>query len=336
MRFSNNSWDTLLVASIVIVAGLCAQSQQAAHAEDDTQLEGKIVRISPDPVKVSEETVEDETAAGEAIYWIGISGRGVESAVLRTQLQLAADMGVVVEQVVSDSPADKAGLRRHDIILRANGKAVHGMTVLQEYVRKHQAKPLELKFLRLGKEETVVVVPEEQPQKLAKQGPRSRNDFGGHPDGMRNLLEQLQRQGGLRMAPRAPFPAPRRGFGTLPGGVSVSIQRENNGPAKITVKQGDKTWHVVEGDLESIDRLPEELRPYVQRMLQGNEAQGDDLGFDWEAELEGLLPRGFGGLQRRRDQQPAPAATPQEQEINQRMKRLEQELRELQKRLAEE
>jgi len=327
MRFSNwswatGSWDALLVASIVIVAGLCAQ----AHAEDDTQLEGKIVRISPDPEKVA----EDETTEEETTYWIGISGRGVESAVLRTQLQLAGDMGVVVEQVVADSPADKAGLRRHDIILRANGKAVHGMTVLQEHVRKHQAKPLDLKFLRLGKEVAVVVVPEERPQGLAKPSPRGRSGFGGHPDGLRNLLEQLQRQGGPRMDPRAFFPAPQQGFGALPGGVSVSIQRENDGPAKITVKQGDKTWHVVEGNLESIERLPEELRPYVQRMLQGNEAQGANLGFDWEAELENLLPRGLGGFH----QQPKPDL--REAELLERMKRMEQELRELQKRLAEE
>jgi len=304
----------------VVVAGLCAQ----AHAEDDTQLKGKIVRISPDPEKVAEE----ETIEEEPTYWIGISGRGVESAVLRTQLQLAADMGVVVEQVVADSPAEKAGLRRHDIILRANGKAVHGMTVLQEHVRKHQTEPLELKFLRLGKEETVIVVPEERPQKLAKQGPRARKGrdrFQGHPESLKNLLEQLQRQGGLRFDPQI-FPVPPQGFGGLPGGVSISVERENGGPTKITVKQGDKTWHVVEGDLESLEQLPEELRPSIERMLQGNEAPGGNLGFNWEAELENLLPRGLG--------QPKPGL--RENEILQRMKRMEQELHELRKKFLEQ
>ncbi len=341
-------WDAVLIASIVLVAGLCAQSQQVAQAEDEASTEGKAVRISPEPdaevkIPLAVEIEELEEVVEEPVYWIGISGRAVESPVLRTHLQLAEDMGVVIERVVPESPADKAGLRKHDIVLRVNGNAVHGMKVLQDYVLAHQAEPMELKLIRLGKEETLVVVPEERPAELriplAEQGRGRRNGFGGRGEMFEKLMEQFQGQGGLEDGIRrfggggVFLQGPQAGGNLLPNGVSVSIQRENEGPAKITVKQGDQTWHVVGDDPKSLEQLPEELRPFVQGMLRGPGAARGNQGFDWEAELEHILPDGFGG---RGGQRLIPKATPQEQEIHQRMERMEQELRELQKRLAEE
>jgi len=355
MRLSNrlwakSSWDALLVASIVVVAGVCAQSQQVAQAEDETQPEGKIVRISPEPegskpVPLALEEEAESKVVEEPTYWIGISGRPVESPVLQTHLQLAGDMGIVVEKVAPNSPADKAGLRKHDIILRANGAGIHGMKVLQELVRTQQAEPIELKLIRLGKEETLVVVPEERPAELSvplTERRRGRwNGLGDRGDLIAKLMEQMQGEGGFpggmrRIDPGVFLHGMQAGGNVLPNGVSVSIQRENDGPAKITVKQGDKTWHVVGDDPESLEQLPADLRPFVQGMLQGNGRAPGNLGFDWEAELEHLLPDGFGGLNRGLGQRSAPAATPQEQEINQRVEQLEQELRKLQKRLDEE
>ncbi|MCA9229072.1 MAG: PDZ domain-containing protein [Planctomycetales bacterium] len=339
-------WDALLIASIVIIAGYCAQAQQVALAQDDTPPEGKIVRISPDPEDVASEEAAiepDTTVAEEPTYWIGISGRPVENEVLRTHLQLAEDMGVVIEHVVPDSPADKAGLRKHDIILRANGAGVHGMQVLQDHVRAHQAEPIELLLIRLGKEETVVVVPAERPAEFSNRDtvPRQEqwNGLGARPDALGRLMEQFQLEGGLpggirRFGPGIFLHGQPLNLNSLPNGVSVSIQRENDGPAKITVQQGDKTWQIVGDDPESLEQLPEDLRPFVQRMLQGNAAPQNNLGFDWEAELENFLPEGFGELQRRRDRRAAPS--PAEQEIQERMERMERELQELQKRLSEE
>ena len=353
MKISAWPWDAVLMASIVLIPGLCAQSQQVAQAEDGNSPSGKIVRISPapeggEPIPLALETEnlgEELEGDGEPTYWIGITGRPVESAVLRTQLQLAEDMGIAVERVVPDSPADKAGLRRHDIILRANGAGVHGMKVLQEQVRRHQGKPLELKLIRLGKEETLIVVPEERPADLqvplAEPGQGRGNGFGGRADLFAKLMEQLQGGKGLpgdmrRIGPGVFLPGMEAAGSELPQGVSVSIEREDGGPTKITVKRGDKTWHIVGDDRASLEQLPADLRPYVERLLRDNgEVQGQP-GFDWEAELEHILPDGMGRMQRRLGRRPAPVATPQEQELSQRMERLEEELQALKKRLAEE
>ena len=46
--------------------------------------------------------------------------------------------------------------------------------------------------------------------------------------------------------------------------MTVTISKQGKEPAKITVKQGDKSWEVTEDDL---DQLPEEVRPHVEPML---------------------------------------------------------------------
>jgi hypothetical protein len=65
-----------------------------------------------------------------------------------------------------------------------------------------------------------------------------------------------------------------RGFANIPNGVSVSIQKENGQPARITVKRGDETWEVVGDDPESLKKLPEDLRPFVEQMLEGGSPLG--------------------------------------------------------------
>ena len=46
--------------------------------------------------------------------------------------------------------------------------------------------------------------------------------------------------------------------------MSISITKTGDKPADIVVKMGDEKWEVSEKDL---DKLPEKVRPYVDRML---------------------------------------------------------------------
>jgi len=124
--------------------------------------------------------------------------------------------------------------------------------------------------------------------------------------------------------------------------VSVSIQRNNDGPAQITVKQGDQTWQIEGDDEESLKQLPDDVRPFVQRMLNGqNNFQGFGDAFDFgdlNAELEGLLPRGLGGfgqrgegIRRRHFNQQE--LNQQEDQLQKRMEQMEKRLQQLQERL---
>jgi hypothetical protein len=90
------------------------------------------------------------------------------------------------------------------------------------------------------------------------------------------------------------------------------------------VKRGDQTWEVVGDDPESLKKLPEDLRPVVQRMLRGGMAfgTGDQVpnvqvpGMDWN-----FQGRGFddGRLRERLDQM--------ERRMNQLLERLDRDNR---------
>jgi hypothetical protein len=291
---------------MVVLLGFCLPVQ-AEEAES-----GKIVQISPEVESNALVAAQETDVPSTPSYWIGVRGRSIESAVLRTQLQLAEAMGVVVEETLPDSPAAQAGLRRHDIILRANGEAIEDMRALQRQVDQEQ--PLELQILRLGKQETVVVVPASRPESLA-------DVAQGADDPLQQLLERLG--AGNRALGRGGQPWD---LNQMPSGVSVSIQRSHDGPAQITVKRGDQTWQLEGDDQEALETLPEELRPFVQQLLAGQArpAGGLDLR-DFNAQFQQLFP-GELGL-RRLD---APDG------MRERMERLEQRFQSLEQQFDPE
>jgi hypothetical protein len=94
----------------------------------------------------------------------------------------------------------------------------------------------------------------------------------------------------------------------------VSIVKEDDQPARITVKRGGETWEVVGDNPESLNQLPEDLRPFVEQMLHGGLRHGMNLRGPGRAVLPEL---GDGRLR-------------------ERLERMEQRMQELQERLLGE
>ena len=63
--------------------------------------------------------------------------------------------------------------------------------------------------------------------------------------------------------------AVRLNVNAMPNGMSVSVTREGDGPAQITVKKGDKTWTVSSDDAKALAELPEDVRNVVSGMING-------------------------------------------------------------------
>jgi membrane-associated protease RseP (regulator of RpoE activity) len=79
---------------------------------------------------------------------------------LRDQLSLKAGEGVMVGEVKPGSLADKAGLKKHDIILKLDGSPVGDTWGFRKDVLKALERPeFELGILRGGKPETLKVKP---------------------------------------------------------------------------------------------------------------------------------------------------------------------------------
>ncbi len=261
-----------LTAAAVVAAApaLAVMLHQPRPALADDAKEGRVVTISPErgDSKKDDERLEKAEEAKEPQYWIGLGGAPIQDPALRTQLQLADDVGVLVASVVPKSPADKAGLRQHDIIVAVNGEPIANIQGLQKVIADNGKKPIELKIIRLGKEQTVKVTPEERPADAphAVPGNEGANDLqrffqqGGGPGNMRVFGNGMVLGG------------PGLNLNQMPNGISVSITREGDQPATVTVKKGDKTWTVKGDDEKALKELPDDVRPFVEQMLHGNRA----------------------------------------------------------------
>jgi membrane-associated protease RseP (regulator of RpoE activity) len=333
---SSGVWDTLLIVAVAAMAVTFSQATRAVADEADD--EGRIVDITAndgDDVQPSADET-DEAAPQAPTYWLGIEGMPLDSPVLRTHLQLAGDVGVVVRAVSANSPAEKAGLREHDIIIGVAGEQVTGMPVLQQAVAGSNAKPLELKVIRLAKEMTVSVTPEEMPKEIAEaQREGEPAGFNFNFNNIDDIFGNLPARGGGEMriiGPGMILGGQAFDAGKLPGGVSVSITRENDGPAKITVKKGDQTWTVEGNDEEALKKLPEDVRPMVEQLL------GQQGGRPFIRQFQ--IGQG-GGLQlpRQLGQIDMDAIRKRTEEANQRMlkqmEQMEKQLRQMQQRFEE-
>jgi hypothetical protein len=104
----------------------------------------------------------DQSSKG---FMIGVHCEPVGDA-LRSQLQLDSESGLVVVKVSKDSPAEAAGVEKHDILMFADDRELGSQSDLSESVQtagKEKAK-LSLTVIRAGKEIGVDVSPVERPE----------------------------------------------------------------------------------------------------------------------------------------------------------------------------
>ena len=223
-----------------------------------------------------------ELAASENKYRIGLACDEV-SAVLRLHLRLPDDSGLLVNAVLDDSPAGRAGIQRFDVIVEANGKPVASVFDLVTVVNDVQENAMDLAIIRRGEHQVIRVTPEERPADIV---PRLRRGLPGigrqnladlPPELWRHLEEferlQIPGQPGFnlrRFLPGIIMDDPDWTKRTLPKNFSLQIEKKDDGPAKINVKRSDQAWSVTE---DNLDELPEDLRLIVQNMLNGSRSQ---------------------------------------------------------------
>ncbi|HET9154411.1 MAG TPA: trypsin-like peptidase domain-containing protein [Solirubrobacterales bacterium] len=132
------------------------------------------------PIDTIRAEIKDLETKGEVQHaFLGISG-GTITPELAKALNLPVKQGVIVQQVVKNGPADKAGLEAGttsatingqevrlggDIITEANGKPIKDMEGLIEVIQdSNPGDKLELKVLHDGKEKSVEVTLGTQPK----------------------------------------------------------------------------------------------------------------------------------------------------------------------------
>jgi membrane-associated protease RseP (regulator of RpoE activity) len=219
----------------------------------------------------------EEANAPASSYWLGILAAPAD-AILKTHLGI--EVGVVVEQVVPESPAAKAGILVNDILLKFGDAELADVEGLQKAVGETKDREAKVTLLRAGKQTTVNVKPQVRPADLGLAAPVRPGDWGQ----ITEMLKRLERgdfgEDPLRMFFIQPgvvvpkelkqqrielFTSPP-GALQLPKGTRVTVTRQNDAPTKITVEKDGQKWEVGEGEL---DKLPEDVRPAVKGMLGG-------------------------------------------------------------------
>jgi serine protease Do len=95
-------------------------------------------------------------------YYIGVSVAHPDDA-LRAHVELPAGVGLVANEVVSNSPAEKVGVKIHDILLELDGKPLDSPETLVAQVQAARNNATPLKLLRAGKPLTLSITPELRP-----------------------------------------------------------------------------------------------------------------------------------------------------------------------------
>jgi membrane-associated protease RseP (regulator of RpoE activity) len=204
-------------------------------------------------------------AAENGDYWIGVACEPVPGA-LRAVPGPEHHAGLMVANVIAESPAGKAGIREDDVLLEANGKPLATIADLIQSVNMGKDKKLSLRMLRDGKPLTIDVQPQKRPQDIS-----TPEEKPGRYMDLNDMQRWIERMG--PGGPSFQFHLIRPGrflppgaalYPDLPGDMTVIITKHGNEPAKIEVRQGDKTFAATEKDL---DKLPKDVRPHVERML---------------------------------------------------------------------
>ncbi len=123
------------------------------------------------PINLAKSIITQLKGTGKVVRgWLGVLVQQITPEIA-DGLGLSEPKGALVSDVTPGSPADKAGIKRQDIITEFNGQKINDMQGLPKLVAATPpGTQVQLKLLRNGKEQTVNLKVAELPEEIAKAG----------------------------------------------------------------------------------------------------------------------------------------------------------------------
>jgi hypothetical protein len=321
---------TIVDGDVLITAGDAEdKSERRLRINLNAQPAGDVLAV-----RLADEAQAQQLELGK--YWIGVQINDVSQA-LRSQLNLEEGRGVLIGEVLPESPASKAGVKQYDILLAIGYQKIGNNDDVLKTIKNAEGKELRLTLLRGGSERSLTVTPAERPNRdVVVRVPQKGEDVArwvenfqqfqqGIPRGWTdpNLQFNVVKPGQAWVFPgqdwRIAQPAT-----TLPEDLSISVTREGKRPARIKIQQKERLIETTEDKLEEI---PEDLRRYVQPMLGRTRATLRRQA-NWSDALIPASPGKEAPQQRVRRLPPESG-----QNIEQRLESLERRFKELQQSL---
>jgi uncharacterized coiled-coil protein SlyX len=137
-----------------------ARLKELQAAAGDAQA---VQRISQELLQELTAAEEDRTALGsdKPHYGLGVSLAPEVPAALRAHLKLGAEEGLLVASVAAGSPAEKAGIKEYDLLLKVGDQSLTRPGELVEAVQKagEASQTVKLEVLSAGERRVVEVAP---------------------------------------------------------------------------------------------------------------------------------------------------------------------------------
>jgi serine protease Do len=190
--------------------------------------------------------------------WLGVGIQSIDQD-LAQALKLRETTGVLVTEVTEGTPAQKAGLRRGDVILSVDGTAVNSTGELRNLVAAAgAAKQVVLGLVRDRKELKVPVVLGEMPAKLEESTQESTPDAAEAPSHVAGAdLEALTPE------TRKRFRIPE----SVDHGVVVRGVKPGAAASKAGLMRGDVILEVDRKRIDSVDAFRSAWRAARERVL---------------------------------------------------------------------
>lgn len=187
--------------------------------------------------------------------WIGVKISDITNN-LAEKYKLKNKNGVLIEKVEDDSPADKAGLKKGDIIIEYNGKDVISTKDLIEKVNKSKPDEIvKLVIIRNDDKKTISVKLEKRPKDLAF-------DFNCcFPDNFKFILKSNKPKLGLQLIELNPelgeyFQSPTK------KGMLVKKVEKDSPADKAGIKTGDVIIGIGMESVEDLHDITSALKEY--------------------------------------------------------------------------
>ncbi|HOK40746.1 MAG TPA: DegQ family serine endoprotease [bacterium] len=203
------------------------------------------------PINMAKKIMIDLIEKGKVVRgYLGVMIQDIDKTIAK-QFKLPDVNGVLISQVTPNSPADKAGLKRGDVIIEFDGVKITNTSQLRNLVANSKINTnVNIKIIRDGKEKSLSIYIVEQPKDFDKSSFAYSEESG----------EVTSNKLGITVKELSPELAKKFNYSTSEKGVIIT-EIENGSKADIGgLKEGDIILEINRKNIKTVEDFNEALK----------------------------------------------------------------------------